>query len=478
VSAEREQPGGLVGRVANSAANLAGRLGLITLIGGLGAIVITRLLGPSDYGQYAAAVATSSLLGAAADLGFSMMLARDLVDGEAKHRAMLRSAYQVALIWSTVLALVMVLLAFLAGIATARGLGLLILAPAMIFNGLNPGRALFLVTYKTGRLVRIDLATTTVQILGMTAVAALGLGPVAVIVVVALGSAANSLLVAIAAQKLLGPPNEERFGRRELVRVAAPLGLMTIMSKVYFTIDVVLLGWLVSGPQLGEYAAASKLLALFAGIAGVVIGSALPALSSQAKQRDELEYLSARVWHWLVVGAVPLFVGLAVFSSTVLRLTIGDEYDGAASLLQILAIAGVISVLVNLVGNIMVATHKMRALLIQNGAAIVVNVGLNLLLVPAHGVTAAAWITVGTEVMVCVGSLYALRHELGFRRCAEVSARPLIATAGAASAALALMNWPALAAAASVLAFGALMTALHAWPSEFRLPWVKLESTA
>jgi O-antigen/teichoic acid export membrane protein len=247
---------------------------------------------------------------------------------------------------------------------------------------------------------------------------------------------------------------------------------MSIMTKVYLLIDLVLLGWLVRGPALGQYAAASKLLTVLAGLSGIVMGGALPGLSSLAHDRAALERLVERVWHWLVVLVVPMFVAVALFAPLLVHVTIGAKYAGAVPLLRILCIAGEISVLSNLAGTLMITLHKTRALFIQNSAAIVLNIAGNVILVPIIGVSAAAWMTAATELLVCGASLFTLRREVSFRSCARASARPGIAVAGAAVYALALGALPLLAAIGSALVFVAIVAHLNAWPAEFRLPRV------
>jgi O-antigen/teichoic acid export membrane protein len=457
----------LAQRVAGSALNLVGQFGALTVLSALSTIAITRLLGPSGYGAYGSAVATSALLGAMADFGFGMMLSRDMAEEEAGHRALLRSAYEVASAWSLILALAMVVMALAAPLSSDRGLALLVLAPSMAFNGLNPARVFFVVTYQTTRLVRIDVLTTFAQVLVTIIVAALGLGPVVVAATVSVGSIVNNLIVALAAERMLGPRTTDRFSRRELLRRSAPLGLLSIMTKVYLTIDLVLLGWYVAGPRLGDYAAASKILTVIAGLSGVVMGGALPALSSKARVREELDRLAERVWHWLMVGALPLFLALALFAPLLVRVALGARYHGAVPLIRILCIAGVITVMSNLVGNVMVALRKMRALFVQNSAAIILNVAGNLILIPSYGVYAAAWMTVATEALVCAGSLFSLRHELHFGRLARVSLRPGLAALIACAVALPIDRWQWVAVPVAAAVFVVALSALRAWPTEF-----------
>jgi O-antigen/teichoic acid export membrane protein/O-antigen ligase len=458
----------LVLNLARSVFHLLGRYGAITILSGLGTIAIIRLLGSSDYGQYAAAVATWAVLGATADFGFSLMLSRDLPHFEGPHRPILRSAYEIATAWSAVLALVMVGLAFSAGITSTRGLALLVLAPSMLFNGLNPARVFFLIRHRTGLLLKLDVVTTALQVATTVAVAALGFGVVAIAVALSAGSIINGLAVAFAAHRLLEPAAQRRVGRLALIRRSVPLGLLSIMTKVYLMIDLVLLGWLVTGSRLGDYAAASKLLTVLATAAGVVVSGSLPALSSLIGRTREVEFLVGRVWTWLAVGVMPIFVALALFAPPLVELALGDGYQSATPLLRILSLAGAISVANNLLGSLMIALHKTRALFAQNAAAIALNVIGNLILVPKVGVVASAWLTAGCELLVFLAALVSITREVDLRPCLAISLRPAAALLAAAATALVLQHWTVLAIPASAGVFIVMVAALRAWPDDFR----------
>jgi O-antigen/teichoic acid export membrane protein len=428
----------LAKRVAGSALNLVAQFGFITLLSGLTTIVITRLLGPSEYGAYGFAVATFTLLGATADLGFSLMLSRDMAQESSNHRALLRTAYEVGSIWSIVLALIMAGLAFAAPLSSQRGMALLVLAPAMAVSGLNPARIFFVVTYRTRTLVIIDVVIALVQA-GVTVVlAALGLGPVALAASVSVGSIVNNLIVAVAAHRMLGPSPVKRLGRIDIVRRSVPLGLMSIMTKVYFSIDLVLLGWFVTGPQLGNYAAASKLLGVTAGLAGAV------------------------------VGAVPMFLGIGLFAPLIVQITIGQRYATAVPLIRILCLAGLITGMSNLIGIIQVARRQTRALFVQNGVAMLFNIAGNVLLIPRYGAYASAWMTLATEVLVCSLGMFSLRREVSFGDLLAVSRRPGLALCSACVVGVILIRWQWIAAVSSGIVLLLAMTILHAWPQEFR----------
>ncbi len=432
-----------------------------------GTIAIIRLLGSTSYGQYASAVATWSVLGATADFGFSLMLSRDLPHLDGSQRPILRSAYEVATAWSSLLALAMIGLSFSAGVSSPRGLALLILAPSMVFNGLNPARIFFLVRHRTGLLLRLDVSTTLLQVSATVLIAALGFGIDAVAAALSVGSIVNGVVVAIAANRLLEPAAARRTSRSDLIRRAVPLGLLAVMTKVYLMIDLVLLGWLVSGSRLGDYAAASKILTVLATVAGVIVAGALPAISSLIGRSDDLARLIARIWTWLVVGAMPIFVALALFAGPIVHVVLGPDYRSAAPLLRILSLAGALTVVNNLLGNLMIAFHKTRGLFLQNGAAIVLNVVGNLILVPKVGVLASAWLTAGCEVLVLLAAAFSLRRAVNLRSCFAQTPRPAAALILAAAVALLLAHWTVWAAVGSTSVFIAMVAVLRAWPEDF-----------
>jgi O-antigen/teichoic acid export membrane protein len=457
----------LTDRIARSALGLAGRRVAITLLSGLSTAVVARLLGPAEYGQLASALATWTLVLAGSDFGFTVALGRDLAVDPPRRGRILRAAFQLQSAWSLPLAAGMVALAIASSVDSTRGEALLVLAPSVAFAGLGAARQVFTVLYSQTTAVVIDLALTAVQVGLMICAAAAGLGPTGVAAAVCAAYVANAILIALAALRLVDREWPASSDRRRLLGSVLPLGLMAFLSKAYLMVDLVLLGWLVSGSSLGEYAAASKILVLLSALPGMIVGAALPAFASHAGARRDLEAIAARVWHWLLVVAVPSFVGVLIFAPTVVELTIGPEYDGATDLLRVLSLAGLIGVAASFFGTILVARSVVRPLVAQNAIALIVNVAGNLVLVPHVGVIASAWLTVVTEAIVCGGAILLLRGQCGWRGMAGVSARPAVAMVAFIAVGLALNTVPAVAIPLCAALFIGILVGLRAWPPEF-----------
>jgi O-antigen/teichoic acid export membrane protein len=176
------------------------------------------------------------------------------------------------------------------------------------------------------------------------------------------------------------------------------------------------------------------------------------------------------VWHWLAVAALPLFVGLGLFAGLAVKVAAGTGYDGAIPLLRILSVAGILMVVNNLLGAVMVATRATRSIFFQNLVAIALNVVGNVLLLPSQGVRAAAWLTVATELLITVAALTVIRHSTRLDEALGVSVRPVLAIVLGAAPGVLLFDHEILAPLASAVVFVAAMSLLRGWPDEFRVP--------
>jgi O-antigen/teichoic acid export membrane protein len=240
------------------------------------------------------------------------------------------------------------------------------------------------------------------------------------------------------------------------------------MASAYFTVDLVLLGWLVSEAQLGPYAAAIKVLSLLVLVPGMLMSAALPGVASSVADPQALRALAIRLLHWLAAVGLPACAAAAVFADPLVRVAFGPGYGAAVPLVRILSLAAAVALLTNLLGTLLIARSIVRPLLLLNGAAIVFNVVGNVVLAPRYGTSASAWLTVATELIVCGGALYALRGSLGLGSMVGAGLRPAVAVVGLAATGLALSSWPTFGIPAAIGVFLVLLGTLGAWPVELQ----------
>jgi O-antigen/teichoic acid export membrane protein len=458
----------LVKSVASSASQLFLRRAVVTGLSALSTAIVARKIGSNDFGQFSSALATFFLVMSASDLGFSLVLGRELAVQPEQQGPLTRAALQVMGVWAGVLTALTVAMVAVIGLTSTRGIVLLWMTPAVATAGLTGVRQIFLVTYQTKKMALVDTMTNLGATAVICAVALAGLGVGWIAAATSLQFVANSVWMARIGLRLLDKQRPSTQHRRTILAQSIPLGIASLLASAYFTIDMALLGFVVSGPQLGYYAAAVKFLSILVTVPGLVVTAALPGLSVRVKDRDELASLMASIWHWLATVGLPLCAGTAVFAGVAIRILFGPTYASSVGLLQVLAASAAVALASNLFGTVLVAQRRSRWMLVQNAVALVGNVTGNIVLVPRYGVAASAWLTLGTEIFVCGGAALAIRRTVNFVPAVKVSTSPLLAVTALMVVGVALGRWPVAAVTGACLAYASVLSLTGGWPPEMR----------
>lgn len=175
------------------------------------------------------------------------------------------------------------------------------------------------------------------------------------------------------------------------VREILPLSLAAVLGTVYYRIDLTMLALLRTAPEVALYGAAYRIFEALLMPAGAVAAIVAPRVA--AKWPIKRQILAAAG-----VSAAGSIVLLAAAPS-LLATVFGAPYEAAAPALRVLLLAAVPAA-VGLVVAQAVAVRSPRALGAVSASAVVLNVVLNLWLIPAFGGTGAAWATAGTEAVV------------------------------------------------------------------------------
>ncbi|MGK5681925.1 oligosaccharide flippase family protein [Actinoplanes sp. URMC 104] len=459
---------------ATATQSLAGSAGLMiarkivgSAMSAVSSIVVVRCLGPDHFGQYAAGMSAFYLFTALTEFGFGQVLGMAIGRGRADEAGYARLVLKVSAIWSCLVAAAGVGVAALFAMDTIRGGTLLVLVPAIALAGTSVVRQFFYARHEVGRMAKIDLITAFSST-SVIVFAALADAPAVLLAAAASAtSVVNSLLVLLAAQRWLHMGRTSSGTVRGLIREAYPIGLASFLSTAYTSIDIAILSALFPATQVGHYASAVKVLGILTIFPVLVMSVALPQIAADWSDPARFGALMTRLWHWFVSLVMPALVCVGINAAGVMRILFGSEYASVGGLLRVLILSGAIALLVNLLSVPLMAAAKARWLIIQNAVALVVNVVGNLVLAPHYGIMTAAWLTVLTEAVVCVGSWLVLRDRIPVGGLLRVSLLPLLASAGAVGVGVMFIDRPWLALALSAVLYVVVLTALHGWPDEF-----------
>lgn len=171
------------------------------------------------------------------------------------------------------------------------------------------------------------------------------------------------------------------------LRRVAPLAFASLLGTLYNRVDVWLLAALGMHPSVAVYAVACRLYE----------SALIPSSAQAAISLRRLHGGGAVAVRRLVREAVNLTAGLtvllALLAPLLIRVTFGSEFDEAASLLRLLAIALIPSAVVAVVAPLC-GVNRPGAFARRVAGALTVNVAINVVAIPSAGAQAAAWATV------------------------------------------------------------------------------------
>lgn len=216
---------------------------------------------------------------------------------------------------------------------------------------------------------------------------------------------------------------------REWLRVSAPMLLVSGMRVVGNKADILLLGLLVGTTEAGIYAVASRVsqLAALGLTAGNAIAAPVVAELYAENRLAELQRTSALMA--LVATAVAIVVGAVIVVGRVLLLGLfGPAFTVGATALVILTLGQALSSTLGPVGYLLNMTGRQDVNARINTATAILNVLLNLAVIPRYGLVGAAAVTAGLIVLNNAWTWLTVRRRIGVD--ASVLAAPGLRSAG------------------------------------------------
>ena len=399
--------------------------------------ILARAVGPADYGVLGFAVAVMSYFGIAAALGTDTWAAREIASRRSDVRPIAETILSLRLLLA-VLSIVGVVIflsiwrpeTLVVQVVLIQAISLIVAALTLdfAFQGLERLEA----------TARRQVLSAIIALAGIAAVLNLGYGIVAAAAVFQMAALISALVMIWEFSRSAGIP---RIGPgalsewRRILREATPLAITVVVVNVYLYIDIVMLGFLRPGAEVGHYVAATRVLTLGLIAASILRTAILPVLSrlqSSPTERNEVGAHHARVV--ATAGGLAAAGGL-ILAPEILEIIFGAEFRGAANALRILMVGLLFMNAVEVFHTQLVAwrlqTQQMWIMI--SGA--IFNIVLNLFLIPRYGMEGAAAATlISTILILSLAAITLTRH--GF----ETHLQPMAAAILLAGA-LGFLGW-------------------------------------
>lgn len=440
----------------NTAARAAGEL-LAKLASLAFFAVLARKLGQSGVGVFVFALAWAEISMLLASLGLDRALIRWIARDRARAAALFADSVGIKVTLAVPIALVSFGLINVLAFGSSTRAAISVLTLGALFDALT--RAAFGVFTA---LERSDLTASCLIAqrvlaagLGIGALAA-GYGVVAVTVTYTAAAGVGFLLALVLLRRRLrlAGARVDRGGWRALGTSSIPFAVQDTFTVLLFRLDAVLLSLIATTAAVGRYGSAYRLFesTFFLTYA---LGAAFSPMYTYLERDSEptVAGVFQRSLKLSLLLLVPCAVVFGTLASFVCRTLFGHGLEAAAAPLRILAPVVVLIGLVTLSTSLIVSRRSPAAVVWLSGAMTLVNVALNLALIPGLDERGAAVAMLVTEAVFLVLVLRMATRVLGTGLAwLATGAAPLAAGAAMAAATLALRHtpWLALAVGAAV----------------------------
>lgn len=190
-----------------------------------------------------------------------------------------------------------------------------------------------------------------------------------------------------------------------ILRKSAPFALLVLLMASYNRIDPILLRRLASDADAGIYAGAFRLLDALTMVCYLVSVPLLPVFSKLCKEKKSVEGTVRLVFWPLMLFAVGTAVGCMVFAEPLMDLLYHERGMLYVPVFRVV-IFGIIPIgLTYIFGTLLTASGHLRQLNIFAALSLVLNVVVNLLLIPHFGAVGSAWASLTAQSFMALAQL-------------------------------------------------------------------------
>lgn len=359
--------------------------------------MVTRYLGPENNGTLSFAISFIGLFGFLATLGIDQIVYRDLIKTPEKENEIIGTSLGLRLISGFV---AMIIGITFGRILNADNLTFYIMA---IVSTTFFFQAFSILTYTfQARVNSYILSIATMSVMVILAI----LKILAVIkdknlYYFAFIYALEPILYAVfflALYKIYySSPFNWKFNKvlaKRMFLESLPLLLSVVFISIYSRIDQVLLKFMIDTRAVGIYEPAVRLSEVWYFIPAIITSSLFPSLIN-AQKTDEKSY--AKRFFLLTIFLVGLtsLAGLfvSIFARDLMFIVFGEEFVEGYKVLQIYVWSGIGVSLGTIINQFLVAENMVRITLYISLIGMIINVALNLLLIPKYGINGSAFAT-------------------------------------------------------------------------------------
>jgi O-antigen/teichoic acid export membrane protein len=200
----------------------------------------------------------------------------------------------------------------------------------------------------------------------------------------------------------------------KIFKKTLPFTVSHIIFVIYFRVDILMLQAITGFESVGIYTAAYRIFEGTQLIPIAFAGSLYPVFSRLSKE-DRIGLQVIKVKALIILMPVAIFVSIVlfVFSEEIINIFYGSDYIGSQAVLSILALGIIFNYYYMVFTYLFSALDKQGYVVIFGLIILILNIVLNLILIPIYGPSGAAAATVICELLITFIVFFLTKNLLG-----------------------------------------------------------------
>ncbi len=380
-------------------------------------IYIARYLGANGYGILSFSLAFSGIFSILADLGLSTLTVREVARDKSLSKKYLGNFLLIKIILSVLTYLVIILLVNLLGYSHQTINVVYFVSLSVILTSLSQIFYSIFQAYEKMEYQSFgQILSSILMFLGVFLIIYFGFDVVGFSIIYFLSSLTILIYsIIINSWKFSTPKIEydKKFWKSS-VKESLPFGLTGISVMLYTYVDSVMLSLIQGNEVVGWYNAAYRLVLFLVFIPITINITIFPSMSQlHISSQDSLRFMNEKYFKFMIMLGIPIGIGITLLADKLILILFGVGYAKSILTLQILVWTLVFTFAGASFVRLLEATNRQIILSKITGFTVIINILLNLALIPKFSYIGASISTVLTEIIL-VSIIFRISYNLGY----------------------------------------------------------------
>jgi len=245
------------------------------------------------------------------------------------------------------------------------------------------------------------ITQSIVVLLGLTAIF-LGYGLITIALIFVIGSFLDLVLSFYINNKFVKLSIEIDANLWErIIKTALLLSFMPLAAIIYTRIDTIMLSAMDGDAVVGWYNAAYNLVLSMKIVPGILLTALFPEMSRLfVSSKKSFKVCYEKLAKYLFIIGLPLTIGTSILADEIIPFFYGAQFAHSIIALNILAFDILLYFLYMVLLYLLVIMEKQKVVALIAGSCVLINIAINLILIPSFSYVGAAIATIFTETIL------------------------------------------------------------------------------